>query len=150
MFRSKCMVVALVTLAVAPQPATDSLPQAAERPMFMQTKVFAKTIAYGPVRDAHPSPRQERRDGVSAQINLAGAELFRAQLVLLRAMDGMGQTLDGALQDRAFVHDRQSMKALNAASHDFKKMATNFRSMVRQLTQAVHGAQSPNDGGRMK
>ena len=151
MSRATCMVIALVALVVIPQqPAPDPLPQAAERRTFMQTNVFATTLPPAPVRVANGSARQAGRGGATIQINLTGAELLRAQLVLLQGMNGMSQTLDDALRDRAYAHDRQSMKALGAAIRDFKKMTTAFQSMVKELTQAVHGAPLPNDGGRMK
>lgn len=100
--------------------------------------------------DARQAPRTDRAGSPSAPVDLTGAELLRSELALLREMGHMGETLNQALRNPAYIRDRRLMTALNDASRDFEQMAAAFQSMTRDLSPLTGGAPAPSDAKSVK
>lgn len=79
--------------------------------------------------------RREKTETAHVAVDVADADLLRAELGLLRQMGDMGEALNRALRNPVYIRDRRSVSALNAASRRYKEMAKAFQSMTRDLSR---------------
>lgn len=149
MLQSTRVGVAVITLILSPRVATAPLFRSEPTHGWPTGRAVAGAPATSPTLTATVSQR-EKTETPQLAGRVGDADLLRAELGLLRQMDGMGEALNRALRNPVYMRDSRSASALNDASRRFREMTTSFRSMTRDVSRVIGEEPLPNDGRRAK